>query len=209
MLKETHSPPAMGLFCLCGVILSSMIKKILGFDCSSTTVGWGLLEWNNITNDIKFIRTSYFKPIKDGTIIERIADTRDKIQKILLTTKPDYIGIEEIISFMKGGSTAKTVILLTTFNRMIGLVCYDYLSRSPELFSVISIRHGLKIGKILPKKEDMSGLVSQLLGITFPYEYNKKGKPKVENEDMADGIAVALYHAYILSDRIVKKSKKK
>lgn len=185
------------------------MKKILGIDCSSTTIGWCILEFDETTNEIKFIKASYIKPIKDGSIIERIVDTRDKVRKVIEEVKPDYIGIEDIIQFMKGHSTAKTIIMLTTFNRMIGLCAYDYLQKCPELFNVMSIRHGLKTDKDLPKKEDMPDLVAKHLGIIFPYEVNKKGKVKVESFDMADGVAVALYYAFVLTGKVKRKVKKK
>lgn len=186
-----------------------MSKIILGIDCSSTTIGWCVLSWDDVTNDIKFVKADYLKPTKTGSIIERIIDTRNKIQKIIEDNKPDVIAIEDIIKFMKGKSTAQTIIMLTTFNRMIGLVAYDYLKTSPNLFSVMTIRHGLKINKIFPKKEDMPELVAKHLGITFPYEYGKKGAFKVENYDKADGIAVALYQAFVLAGIIKSKGKTK
>jgi len=184
------------------------MKKVLGIDVSSTTIGYCVLEIDD-NNKINFVSANYLKPIKKGTIIERIVDTRNKIEDIINKTKPDYIGIEDIIQFMKGHSTAKTIIMLTTFNRMIGLCAYDYLQKAPELFSVMTIRHGLKLGKDLPKKEDMPDLVSKHLGITFPYEVNKKGKIKVESFDMADGVAVALYYALVLTGQVKRKGKKK
>lgn len=184
------------------------MKRVLGFDVSSTTIGYCVLEIDDKDN-IGFVYANYLKPLKKGSIIERIVDTRNKIQTIIDQVKPDYIGIEDIIQFMKGQSTAKTIIMLTTFNRMIGLCAYDYLQKSPELFSVMSIRHGLKTGKDLPKKEDMPDLVSKHLGITFPYEVNKKGKVKVESFDMADGVAVALYYAFVLTGKVKRKGKKK
>ncbi len=185
------------------------MKKILGFDVSSTTIGYCLLEIDEASGKIDFKIANYIKPLKKGNIIERIVDTRNKIKTIIEAVKPDYIVIEDIIQFMKGHSTAKTIIMLTTFNRMIGLCAYDYLQKAPELFSVMSIRHGLKTGKDLPKKEDMPELVAKHLGITFPYEVNKKGKVKVESFDMADGVAVALYYAFVLTDRVKRKVKKK
>lgn len=184
------------------------MTKVLGFDVSSTTIGYCVLEIDD-NNQIHFGYANYLKPAKKGNIIERIVDTRDKIQSIIEQVKPDYIGIEDIIQFMKGHSTAKTIIMLTTFNRMIGLCAYDYLKKSPELFSVMTIRHGLKTGKDLPKKEDMPELVAKHLGITFPYEANKKGKVKVESFDMADGVAVALYYAFVLTGKVKRKGKKK
>jgi Holliday junction resolvasome RuvABC endonuclease subunit len=185
------------------------MSKVLGFDVSSTTIGYCVLEVDEAAGKIDFTYANYLKPIKKGTIIERIVDTRNKIQLIIDQVKPDYIGIEDIIQFMQGKSTAKTIITLTTFNRMIGLLSHDYLQKSPELFSVMTIRHGLKVGKVLPKKEDMPDLVAKHLGITFPYEMNKKGNIKVESYDMADGVAVALYYAFVLTGKIKRKAKKK
>ena len=184
-----------------------MSKIVLGIDCSSTTIGYCVLEVDD--NEIKFISADYLKPLKKGSIIERIVDTRNKIKDIIEKIKPDYIGIEEIIQFMQGKSTAKTIIMLTTFNRMVCLLAYDYLKSSPDMFNVMSIRHGLKENNIFPKKEDMPELVAKHLGITFPYQLNKKGKIKVENYDMADGIAVALYHALLLTGKAKRKGKKK
>lgn len=191
------------------VILLSMVKTILGFDASSTTIGYCVLTLDDTNNSISFVKAGYIKPLKKGTIIERIVDTRNKVQKVIVDAQPDHIAIEEIIQFMKGKSTAKTIIMLTTFNRMICLTSYDYLGSSPKLYSVMTIRHGLKTGKELPKKEEMPALVAQHLGITFPYEYNKKGNIKVESYDKADGMAVALYHARVLAGLVKTKGKKK
>jgi Holliday junction resolvasome RuvABC endonuclease subunit len=184
------------------------MKKVLGFDISSSTIGWCVLEFDEITNIINFIKAGYIKPLKKGNIIERIVDTRNKVQNIIDQVKPDYIGIEDIIQFMKGKSTAKTIIMLTTFNRMVGLLSYDYLQKSPQLFNIMTIRHGLKINKDFPKKEEIPELVAKHLGITFPYEHDKKGKIKIENFDKADGIAVALYYAFVLTEKIKRKIKK-
>jgi Holliday junction resolvasome RuvABC endonuclease subunit len=71
-----------------------MIKIILGFDVSSSTIGYCILSWDQTTNDIKFIDAAYLKPLKNGSIIERIVDTRNKIQKVITAAKPDYIAIE-------------------------------------------------------------------------------------------------------------------
>lgn len=189
------------------------MSKVLGIDCSSTTIGYCVLEIDELSGKIDFISASYLKPIKKGTIIERIVDTRNKLNDIINKVKPDYIGIEEIIQFMQGKSTAKTIIMLTTFNRMTCLLAHDFLKKSPELFSVMTIRHGLKTDKVLPKKEDMPELVAKHLGITFPYVYKtskKKGKTiAVESGDIADGVAVALYYSFVLTGKIKRKAKKK
>jgi Holliday junction resolvasome RuvABC endonuclease subunit len=183
------------------------MKRVLGFDVSSSTIGYSVLEIKD--DKIDFVLCNYVKPPKKGSIIDRMVETRNTISSIIEQVQPDYIGIEDIIQFMKGKSTAKTIIMLTTFNRMVGLIAYDYLKCVPELFSVMSIRHGLKLNKILPKKEQIPELVAQRLGITFPYLYDKKGKIKMESYDMADGVAVALYYALILTGQAKRKGKKK
>ena len=180
------------------------MKRILGFDISSSCIGWCVLEINE-DNNIKFIKCDNLKPSKKGSILDKLLDTKSKIQKIIEEEKPDYIGIEDLIKFMPK-STATTVVTLASFNRMIGMLSYEYLNDHPGLFNVMSIRHALKLNKNLPKKEEMPELVSKHLGIKFPYIKDKKGKIKSESFDMADGIAVALYYSFILTNRIkIKK----
>jgi Holliday junction resolvasome RuvABC endonuclease subunit len=175
-----------------------MTKKIvLGLDCSSTTIGFAALIVDGYT--IEFVKMGYIKPPKKGHIVERIAQTRDQVQKLIEEVKPDHIAVEEIISYMAGKSTAKTIIMLATFNRMICLLAHDYLGKVPTLHNVMSIRHGIKLSKELPAKEAIPMLVAQRLGIEFPWEYKKNGKPKDECGDKADGTAVALYHAMLLT----------
>lgn len=183
------------------------MKRVLGIDCSSTTIGVCLLEING--DDIRFVDCSYLKPIKTGSIVDRMVDTRDKMKKIIEDYAPDYIGIEDIISFMQGKSTASTIITLTTFNRMICLLARDYLNKSPELFNVMSIRHGLKLNKKLPSKEEIPDLTAHHLGVKFPYKMNKKGLPAAESYDMADATAVALFYCFNLTNRIKQKKAKK
>jgi len=180
------------------------MTKILSFDASSTTIGYAILEIDGL-NNIKFISCDHLKPIKSGTIIERLADTRDKIQKIINNIQPDLIGIEEIVQFMAGKSTAKTIITLTAFNRMIGLLAYDYLKTNPKYLSVMTIRHALKLNKIFPKKEEIPSLVEKHLNITFPSVLGKKGKIKPETYDRADAVAVGLTYAFQLTNKLKKK----
>lgn len=185
-----------------------MIKRILGFDISSTCIGYCVLEWDDVTNIVTYKLMNNHKPMKSDNMLERLFKTKEVINKIIKEHKPHYIAIEDIIQFMQGASSAKTIITLAVFNKMIGLACYDYLGHAPELFNVMQIRHGLKTDKELPKKEDMPELVSKHLGFTFPYIYKKNGKIADESGDMADGVAVALYYSFILTGKIILKVKK-
>jgi Holliday junction resolvasome RuvABC endonuclease subunit len=183
------------------------MKTILGFDVSSSTIGYCALQIDEVTGDIKYLKMDYIKPSKKGLLMERVVDTRSKVLDVIKFYNPDYIGIEELIKFM-AKSTATTVVVLTTFNRMVHLTAHDYLNRHPELFHVMTIRHGLKLNKVLPSKEDMPELVAHHLGIKFPYQYDKKQKIKEESRDMADGVAVALYYAFVLTGKVKRKAPK-
>ncbi len=185
--------------------------KVLSIDCSSSTIGWSVLYVNQ-PNSISFVNCGYIKPNKDGNLIDRLFETKQEIIALIDKYKPDQVAVEEIIPFMQGASTAKTIIMLTTFNRMVCLTIRELLGTAPELFSVMSIRHGLKLNKILCKKEEMPELVAKHLEITFPYEYiskgKNKGKPAPESYDKADAIAVGLYYAKILLGQIKRPKTK-
>jgi Holliday junction resolvasome RuvABC endonuclease subunit len=171
--------------------------RVLGFDISSTTTAYALISYEGGIS--KLLECGYIKPIKNGHIIERLANTRNQIKTIIFKLKPDIIVIEDILQFMKNKSTAKTIVTLTAFNRMIGLISYDYLNIVPELLNVNSIRHCLKNLielECVPKKEDIPDVVAEILNIDFPWEYNKKHKIKMENYDKADAMAVALTYIY-------------
>lgn len=188
-----------------------MIKRILGLDVSSSCIGWGLLEIDD-SNNIKYLDSGLIKPVKDGSILERLHGTRDLVETLIKKIKPDHIGIEDIINFIRNKSTAVTIITLAVFNRMVGLLSLDLIGSSPQLFGVLDIRHGLKINKTFPKKENMPELVAKHLDIKFPYIYINRGKTKgkihVTSYDRADGLAVALHYAFILTGKYEKKKKK-
>jgi hypothetical protein len=184
-------------------------KKVLGLDVSSTTIGYGLLNVDLEKSTIDYVHSGFIKPNKTEDFIKDLADTRDEIKVLIDKYQPDYIGIENLIKFMKGASSADTIIKLTSFNRMISLVAYDYLKRSPELFNVMSIRHGLKLTKVLPKKEELPELLEKHLNFKFPFTLSKKGKIQEESYDESDGVCVSLYYSMKLTNKLKTKSKGK
>lgn len=174
----------------------------MGFDISSSTTGWSIFDYDEKTKRVDFVKCGYIKPIKTGHILNRLKDTQGKIQSLLTEYKPNKIAIEEITKFMPKMSSANTIIMLAIFNRMIGLTCLAYNNETPEMCSVMAMRHALKTSKDLPKKEDMPKLVETYTNIKFPYEYKKNGKIKDESYDMADACIVGLYYAFKLSGRL-------
>ena len=182
---------------------------VIGFDVSSTCVGYGVL--NIINNNITYIDSGYFLPLKSDSIIENLYDLKSNVNRLLLKYNPTHIGIEELIKFMKGSSSADTTLILSAFNRTVGLTAYEYTLANnldkPQFFSVLSIRSKLKFENRLEKKE-MPEAVAKHLDMQFPYEYNKRKTLLVYNYDRADGIAVALYYSFLLTNRFKIKKKK-
>jgi len=168
------------------------MQTILGIDCSTKTVGYSIIETDDRLNNPKLVLCSFIKPPQKGNRFQRIVEAQNMIIDILNKYKPNIIGIEEIIQFMKGRSGAKTIIALARINTSIGLICYNYLGHSPAMCNVMAIRHGIKLDEVLPKKEQIPELIEKILGIKFPYVMDGK-KIAEESFDAADSCAVALY----------------
>lgn len=170
------------------------IKKILGLDISSTTIGYSVVKSNK--TGYKLLKKGYYKPLKDCSLFESLLETKKFILDLVEENKPDDIAIEDITEFIQGKSTSKTIIKLTTYNRMIGLTIYEKLGIEPTLLNVNTIRSVIKPkgykGRL--SKEDVPEVVAKILNEDFEYIYNKKGAIAVESYDIADAIAVSLAH---------------
>jgi len=166
---------------------------------------------------LKLKHVEFYKPPKKGDVFERLQEVRQYIFAVTSSWNPDAVALEDIVLFMGGRSTARTITTLTALNRTVGLAVLDNTGKSPHLYNVMKIRHQIKEGKKAPKKEDVPERVAKILEIdleaaskgehNFPYIMNKRNKVAKENEDMADAIAVALCHIFI--ERAPKKKPRK
>jgi Holliday junction resolvasome RuvABC endonuclease subunit len=166
--------------------------SILGLDCSSATVGWGLVVLNK---NPTLVAHGHIKPLdsKHGDI-ERLDDIYHRIGKLCDVTRPSCVAVEDVFLFMKGKSTARTITLLAAFNRVISLAAYQKVG-DVRLYSVHDIRnliskqHDLKIDK-----ESMPEAIKACLESDFEPIINKRGNIAKETYDEADGIAAAWAH---------------
>lgn len=172
--------------------------KILGFDVSSTVTAYCCIDIQD--KNIVSIEHGYFKPSKKGSIFNRLSLFEKEIEKIVNKFNPDQIVIEDIIKFMKSNSQANTIITLALFNRQVGLTCFN-LNKEPTLYTVLQIRHCIKLGKDLPKKEDVPQVIEKRLNIKFPFIYSKTNKIKQESYDVSDAFAVTL--AYAIKNKLM------
>jgi len=172
--------------------------SILGLDCSSTTVGWGLVILNK--NPI-LVAHGHIKPLdsKHGDI-ERLDDIYHRIGKLCDETRPLCVAVEDVFLFMKGKSTARTITLLAAFNRIISLAAFQKIG-SVNLYSVHDIRNLIsKNYNIEIDKESMPDAIVANLEPQFTSVLNKKGIVAKETYDEADGIAAAWAHAIRLKN---------
>lgn len=166
--------------------------RIMSFDISSTTIGWAVLDV--INSHISLIDCGFYKPIKKGSIFDRLSCTVTDITALAERFQPTQTGIEDIVQYFPGKSSANTIITLALFNRAIGLA-FHQRGIPPNLCNVMAIRHAIKLSKALPKKEEIPSLVEKHLGVKLPLHLKKDGSPKAETNDVADAVAVGLYLA--------------
>ncbi len=177
-----------------------MLKKVVGFDVSSSNVGYSVFEYDK--DNIKLIDYGVIKPLKKVNVLVSLLDLKTKVLEILNKHNPDDIAIEEIIQFMKGKSTAKTIITLASFNRMIGLCSMEFLKKEPKMLNVLTIRSKLKVNGKRPAKEEVPAAIEHHLNIKFPWIMKKSRKTKTmeineQSYDLSDGIAAGLAFIFI------------
>lgn len=175
-----------------GISIESESETVLGLDCSTATIGWGLVT---LESEPKLLQFGHIKPLesKRGSLVERLDDTFDRITELCEQLKPNIVAVEEIKKFMKGMSSAQTITILAGFNRVISLAAYK-VSKNLRYYDESEIRKILK-EKYLRKsdkvgKEDMPNLIRRFLWGDFQGPLNTKGEMATETYDEADGIAV-------------------
>lgn len=176
------------------------MQKILGLDCSSTTVGWALLGIEN--GSIVIVEHGNIKPLNKEkfSIVERLDDISKRIDLLCKRLDPTFIIIEDIVQYMQNKTSANTIILLALFNRVIALQIYRTTHKLPLFLLPISIRSKIKrFLKMTNKidKEDIPDILQKYFGKTFfkIVGYKKRGKnkgqPVIEVYDEADACFAA------------------
>ena len=168
---------------------------ILGLDCSSSVLGWGLID----PKTGELVAYGYYNLASSKyDILERLDYLYQIIKSMCEEFSPKTVVMEEIIKFMKGRSSAATIISLTAFNRTAALAAYHSI-RNVEFLNVNTIRKLIRIatkhdGKIL--KEEMPDIIKTHLCSDLKYYKKRTTGWTDQTYDQADGIATAW--AYII-----------
>jgi Holliday junction resolvasome RuvABC endonuclease subunit len=168
-------------------------NTVLGLDCSSSTIGWGLVS----IDDLKLLSYGHIKPLpsKDNILLKRLDDTYERIQQLCESLNPTIVSVEDIFLFMRNRSQAQTITILTAFNRVAALAAYRKVG-DVRYYSVHEIRKFIK-NEHLPKsykigKEDMPNLIREHLEVSFKGPLNVRNTELAKEElDEADGISAA------------------
>lgn len=173
---------------------------ILGLDVSSTCTGYGLLGVEGST--ITIVEHGTIKPLKkDGYhIVERLDDIAKQVSVLCDRLKPDYCCIEESVQFMKGRTSANTIITLSVFNKAAALQAFRSIGKIPLLLLPVSIRSRIRKFLNLEKieKEDIPDILKDFFGenafkvVKYRKRGKNKGAPVSSAFDEADGCAAAL-----------------
>lgn len=163
---------------------------ILGLDCSSSVLGWGLID----IDTKELMAYGYYNLASSKyPIMERL----DYLYKIVTSLgqefAPKKVVIEEIVKFMKGRSSAATIISLTAFNRAAALSAYHSIG-NVEFMNVNTIRKIIRVatkhdGKIL--KEEMPNVIKENLYSELKYYKKRTTGWTDQTYDQSDGIATA------------------
>lgn len=175
-------------------------ETVLGIDCSSAVIGFGLIS---VEEKPQLLSYGYIKPLSsDVPLFTRLQNVHERITTLCKDMKPTHIALEDIFLFMKGNSTAKTITVLTSFNRVVGLAAFQQTGNI-TLYNVHEIRKIIKdycdIKK--PEKEELPDVVRQYLEPSFANILNRKNNVDKLTYDMSDGIAVAWAHSIVKGKR--------
>lgn len=168
--------------------------KVLGLDCSSSTIGWGLTTINE--DGPCLIAHGHIKPLNNKHhLLERLDDIYNKIAGLCGDLDPSHIAIEDILLYMKGKSGAKTITTLAVFNRIIALSVYQNANAEVKFYSTQTIRKMIKDACVSVTnrvaKKDLPDIIRAELEPGFGDILNTKGNVADETYDEGDGIATA------------------
>lgn len=175
--------------------------KILGLDISSSTIGWAIIEKKD--DSFNLFSYGHIKPMpsRKGSMTERLFDAYNKIKDLLSSESFDHIAVEQYANkFSAGRSSAKTIIVLSSFNEVVCLSCYANKKIIPDKISPASIRKlvGNYYGKKIVSKDDAFDIVRENFK-NFNLTTNRNNKIKKEHYDESDAICVAL--SYLLMEK--------
>jgi len=162
----------------------------LGFDASTTCVGWAFFDGTTIL-DAGFIDISKFETNK-----EKAFHVLETLGQNPLVARIGSINLEAFLSGFMGGRTSQQVIIkLARFNAIFEYILGEHWGHKINLISVSTARKAV-FGKARVKgikpKEYVKQQLAQIMPLDRWDKLNKKGKWDERNSDMYDAMVMAM-----------------
>ena len=158
---------------------------ILGLDVSTSIVGATILDGD------KIVLCEAWNLKKLTSIFEKAEFIKNKIGSLSPGIK--HVFVEQPFTFFRsGGSSAKTMAKLQSFNGIVSWMCYDLLKLTPEYLTASQARKscGIHIPRgINAKKAVIDFLLTS--DHNFDIKYTRYGNPAPGENDRADSFVVA------------------
>lgn len=177
--------------------------KILGLDISTSTVGYAIVE----TDNMSLVALGHWSLKKYNGLLNKADVVLEGVKELLGKHNIDScVWIEEpVMRFAPGMSSAQTITMLVGFNAMVTYGIHSLLGlqvkhvkpgdarRSCGLYMTTKAKSGNKSQKEQVYCQLISSPSGLLANVAFPL--TKTQKPKPENYDEADAYVVARHGA--------------
>lgn len=150
---------------------------IMGIDPGLLNTGWGMIAVQR--NNISYINSGVITPSSKLSIEKRLKTIFIEIEKVIKLYNPNECAMEDIFVNKNNASSLKLGYARAVSILTIGLAQKSFFEYAPNLVKKAIVGRG-KADKI-----QVQYMVNQILP-----------KAKVENEHIADALAVAICHAH-------------
>ena len=177
---------------------------ILGLDVSTSCTGWAVFNAAG-----EFVDMGSIILTKTPGLYMRAGVVRDVLNDLLIRHPIGKVYIEENLqSFRRGFSSAKTLSTLARFNGIVSLVAYETFSVEPEHINVNAARKALGV-KLIRKKQGGAptkqqvfewvdaDLLNDQITHQWPIKTLKSGPRK--GQQLLDPIAYDMADAYVIA----------
>ena len=175
---------------------------VLGLDVSTACTGWSLLDDEGNLVDQGFILLSPHK-----SVFKKAAVVKGVLEEIRCAHSVGNIFIEENLqSFRRGFSSAKTLSTLARFNGIVSLLTYQVFSIEPEYINVNSARRSLgirikreKVCGISTKGQVLSWVREQIIRTSFEWPTKRLKSGPRKGQCIEDPCCYDIADAYVIA----------
>lgn len=172
--------------------------QILGIDPGTGRTGWGVINHEG-EEKVVYVAHGCVVTSQEDPMYERLLILYSELQKIVKTHKPDCMVVEQIFF----GINSRTAMSVSQARGVMLLLCAQEKIPFFE-YTSIAVKH-LVSGSGKTEKKVMQEVVRRLLSKNKrTLQFSAKDKAF---DDAADGLAIAIHHAWKTIGKVVEKKK--